>query len=263
MINAKRWRDAAIFRRSRRRFDSRPIPPDVYESLKRACSEFTPFASVRTVLCAEAPVNLFRGAIGTYGKIKGAPAFLAFIGDRNDPLVNERLGYTGEGIILEATALGLSSCWVAGFFREEVAAQLTGSAPNETVFAVSPVGYSPPGFTLEEKFMTGFGRAHRRKPLSRLASGIPENEWPPSIAPALECARLAPSAINRQPWRFHVEQTGITVSVDSEIGPEFGISKRLDCGIAMLHLEAALAAGGADGHWEFLKPPQVAKFVMG
>ncbi|HHY93759.1 MAG TPA: nitroreductase, partial [Firmicutes bacterium] len=36
------------------------------------------------------------------------------------------MGYTGEAVVLEATALGLATCWVGGFFRPEVAARLLG-----------------------------------------------------------------------------------------------------------------------------------------
>jgi hypothetical protein len=31
---------------------------------------------------------------------------------------------------------------------------------------------------------------------------------------ALEAARQAPSRVNRQPWRFHVENRSVTVAVD-------------------------------------------------
>jgi len=53
-------------------------------------------------LVADSPETVFKGAIGPYGKIKGAPAFVAFIGHMENPYVQEQVGYTGEGIILEA-----------------------------------------------------------------------------------------------------------------------------------------------------------------
>ncbi|MFY9814814.1 MAG: nitroreductase family protein [Dehalococcoidales bacterium] len=55
---------------------------------------------------------------------------------------------------------------------------------------------------------------------------------------SIEAARLAPSAVNRQPWGFNIESDGITVFVRTS-NPEFNVSKRLDCGIAMLHVEVA------------------------
>ena len=77
----------------------------------------------------------------------------------------------------------------------------------------------------------------------------------------IEAARLAPSAINRQPWGFNIENDGITVFVRIR-GPDFNVSKRLDCGIAMLHLEITAGSLGIKGKWEFLQHPQVAKFAF-
>jgi len=110
--------------------------------------------------------------------------------------------------------------------------------------------------------MTGFGLSHRRRPLSGLVTGLQDSEWPQWIRAALEAARLAPSAVNRQPWRFYVEPNGITVSVNS-IRREFGLSKRLCCGIAMLHIEVAALHCGMRGMWQFLEAPHVARFKIG
>jgi len=213
------------------------------------------------VLVTESPDKVFKGAIGPYGKIKGAPAFIAFIGNIESHYVQEQVGYTGEGIILEAEALHLATCWVAGFFRPKVAASLAGTSESERVLAVTPVGYATKRKSVEEELMTGFGLTHRRRPLSGLVTGLEESEWPQWIRTTLEAARLAPSAVNRQPWRFHVEPDSITVSVN-RLGREFGLSKRLCCGIAMLHIEVATLNYGRRGKWEFLEAPQVARFTI-
>jgi hypothetical protein len=212
------------------------------------------------VLVAGSPKNIFKGAVGGYGSIKGAPAFLAFMGAAEDPRVNEKVGYTGQGIILEATALGLHTCWIGALFRPDLAASLTGAADHERVLAVSPVGYAAGGHTLEERIMEGFGRNHRRKSLAEMTRGLEESKRPRWMQAALEAARLAPSAVNRQPWRFDVEEGGITVSVDS-LQDSHNISRRLDCGIAMLHLEVAALDSGVRGAWQLLEPPGVARFV--
>jgi len=87
-----------------------------------------------------------------------------------------------------------------------------------------------------------------------------QEDWPEWVWSALNDARMAPSAVNRQPWGFRVGAEGITVFVRGR-GSEFGISRRLDCGIAMLHLEAGAAARGIFGKWEWLKTPDVARFT--
>ena len=154
--------------------------------------------------------------------------------------------------------MGLATCWVGGFFKPGVVASLIGLGANEKVLGITPVGYAVERETIEEKFMTGFGRTHQRRPLSSLVTGLEESRWPDWIRKALEAARLAPSAINRQPWSFHVEPDSITVSVRTK-GPEFTVSKRLDCGIAMLHIEVAAMSSGVSGKWQFLDSPMVAR----
>jgi len=259
-IPFSRWYAAIAVRRSRRRFDPRPMETALAERLNSMCREFRPFPGARAVLVNGCPEKIFRGAVGGYGSIKGAPAFIAFIGDTGDPHINEKVGYTGEGVILEATALGLATCWVGAFFRPELAASLTGASKKEKVLAVTPVGRAAEGYTLEERIMAGFGRNHRRRPLAEMASGLKENNRPHWMKAALEAARLAPSAVNRQPWQFELDGGGITVSVDS-LKDSYSISRRLDCGIAMLHLEVAALDCGAPGSWRLLESPRVARFT--
>ena len=258
-----RWHAAIPLRRSRRRYDSIPLEQGQLAQLQTVCGEFRPYPQARAELITKSPDEVLRGVVASYGKVKGAQALIAFIGDIDDTYVNEKVGYTGEGIILEATAMGLGTCWVGGsmFFRRGLAESIVGAGEKEKVFAVTPVGRAVKNFSLEERVMIGFGLAHRRKPLAELVTGLDEKEWPRWMKAALKAARLAPSAVNRQPWRFHVEPNGITVSVDSSL-IEWGISKRLDCGIAMLHIEVDALDCGVKGKWELLEAPRVAKFTV-
>jgi nitroreductase len=261
-IPFSRWHPAIDKRRSRRYFDPNlPIAPEVLAALDNVCNQFAPFPHARSRLVTESADSVFKGIIGSYGKIKDAPAFIAFIGNMDDPFVQEEVGYTGEGIILEATALGLNTCWVGGFFRRETAASLVEVSNKERVLAITPVGYARESESWEEKLMTRFGRSHNRLPLSKLVRGLPKEKWPNWVTVSLEAARLAPSAANRQPWGLDVQDDGITVFVRT-MGPEFNVSKRLDCGIAMLHLEVAASDSGCRGEWELLPSPLVGKFKI-
>jgi nitroreductase len=260
-IPFSRWHLAIKKRRSRRHFDPhRSIESDILAKLDTFCQQFRPFPHARAYLVSEPAKDIFKGIVGDYGKISGAPAFIAFIGDMRAPSVQEEVGYTGEGIILEATALGLNTCWVAGFFRPESVASLVEIKNNERVLAVTPVGYASRFESLTERLMTGFGLTHRRLPLSKLVSGWRVDNLPEWAKVSLEAARLAPSAVNRQPWGFDVDGSGITVFVRTS-GPEFNVSKRLDCGIAMLHIEVAASNFGIQGAWELLEAPRVSRFV--
>jgi len=261
-IPFSRWHAAISVRRSRRRYNRIPLEPAQLAHLQTVCKEFRPYPQARAELITQSPDEVLRGIVASYGKIRGAQALIAFIGDVDDRYVNEKIGYTGEGIVLEATAMGLGTCWVGGsmFFRRGLAESIVGAGKTERVFAVTPVGYAVGEFSLGERVQTAFGIFHRRKPMAELVSGLDEKQWPDWIRSALEAARLAPSAVNRQPWRFYVEPNSITISVDSSL-LEWGISKRLDCGIAMLHIEAAAPDSGVKGRWELLEAPQVARFT--
>jgi len=253
------WHEALLTRRSRRLYEPGPVSGEVLDRLTAVCNEFRPFDTARTVLMRHSK-NVFKGIVGAYGKIRGAPFFFAFIGDTGDRYVQEKAGYTGEGIILEVTALGLGACWVGKSFDRRIASSLVTMKGQERVLAIAAVGYPAGKTSFEERLVTGFGKLHKRKPLAALVSGMPEAEWPEWVRESLLAARVAPSAVNRQPWRFLVAPDSITVSVDN-LHDSLGIPKRLDCGIAMLHMQIAALNCNATGRWEFLDPPGVAKFT--
>jgi len=255
------WYQAIGVRRSRRRYD--PVPPDsrILERIRQLCANFRPFPEVRAVLVSQRPDEVLKGLVGPYGKIQNAPAFLVFIGRRDDPAVQEKIGYLGEGMVLEAVSLGLATCWVGLSFRPEAAASLGGAGGEEIVPAVAALGFQATSWTAGERLLTGFGLAHRRKPLPGMVGGLPAEDWPEWVKEGLAAARLAPSAVNRQPWRFRVEADAVTVSVDN-LNDTYHISKRLDCGIAMLHLELGARKAGRTGRWELLPAPRVGRFTV-
>ena len=257
-IPFERWYQAIGRRRSRRRFDGQPLPKDAAERLAVVCADFRPFPDAHAEFIPKSADLVLKGVVGTYGKVKGARAFVALVGNSESVHSQERAGYTGEGIVLEAVAMGLDTCWVAGLFHRDIAGRLADIHEREQVLAVIPVGHAPHDWSIEERLMTGFGRTHKRKPLHALLQH-PEEQLPSWAGAAIEAARLAPSAVNRQPWRFVSAEDALTISVDDS-KLLHTISKRLDCGIAMLHVELAAFHEGIRGEWQFLENPDVATF---
>lgn len=257
-IPVESWYPAIFVRRSRRSFIDRLPEEEKLERLEKVCREFRPFAGVRAEFLRNSPEKVFKGIVGGYGKITGAPYYVAFIGSSGAPNVEEGIGYTGEGVILEAKALGLGTCWVSGFFRPEAVKEHIALADNERVYAVTPIGYTEKGFSVKEKIYEGAARSLKKKPLEEIVEGAAPVPWQ---AKAIEAGRIAPSASNRQPWRFVVGDKFITVRVnnpkDSDKYP-----KRLDCGIAMLHIELGAMAEGKKGKWEMLLAPNVGRFEI-
>ncbi|OEF95801.1 nitroreductase [Desulfuribacillus alkaliarsenatis] len=262
MENPQAWYEAIQIRRSRRAFNGKPVEQAIIEELEDIYNNFNKqVTGARIVVVQENADEAFKGIIGSYGKIKGAPAYIAFVGDMDDTNVQEKVGYLGEAAILEATVKGLGTCWVAGFFRPTIVAKHTEIKENEKVLAITPIGYTEQVKTTEEKLMSDMAGSHKRKPLEELYTGLPKQQWSSWVEPALEAARIAPSAVNRQPWRFLVKEQAVTVLLDREFNL-YRISKRLDCGIAMLHLEVAALVKGITGGWTLLEDPEIAKFEV-
>jgi nitroreductase len=259
-IPCARWYQAIGQRRSYRNYDkNRHIESEKLASLETVCKEFRPFPDARVELVNEPVEDIFKFIAGSYGIIRGAPSFLAFIGNIGNPNVSEHVGYTAEGTVLEATALGLNTCWVGASFNAKKTSSLVDIGNKERLMGVSPLGYAVNNETITDKIMTGFGRHHKRLPVDKLLNGLNYNQSPEWIKYAIEAVRLAPSAVNRQPWGFNIEKDAITVYIRSS-GPDAKIPFRLDCGIAMLHIEVAALNAGITGKWEFLESPQVARF---
>lgn len=188
------WYDAVFARRSRRQFDGRPLDPAHLRRIEEVCEGFRPWPAVRSVLVAERPDAILTGAIGSYGKVKGAAAYVAFIGDMDSPTVQESVGYMGEGVILEATTLGVGTCWIGGYFKPEAVAAQVGTGTGERVLAVTPLGYTPEAWTLEERLMVALAGSARRK----LVGGHIPRPCPVGMAQPRLGSRT-PCALGRQP----------------------------------------------------------------
>ncbi|MDP2232056.1 MAG: nitroreductase family protein, partial [Actinomycetota bacterium] len=248
--------DAIGVRHSRRSYDGTRLSDAEQQALTQCCERFRPYRDARVVFVPEPTSDVFLGVVGSYGKVTNAPSVLVFVGDTRDPYSDQHVGYTGEGLILEATRLGLDTCWVGGFFRPKAAAALVDLAVGERIIAVSPVGRALTADSGSERVLRRLAGAKRRKPLDVIAPGVGE-AWPAWAVAGVEAARVAPSAMNREPWRFAYTGDGIVLSVShSPQTPR--VTKELDCGIAMLHFELGARFAGCEGAWEDLAGRAVA-----
>jgi nitroreductase len=255
-FEAARWHAAIAGRRSRRVFDGTPIGPHAADALRETAASFRPYPDARVVYLADPPADLFTGIAGSYGRVTDAPAALVFIEDGRSSTAEEHCGYTGEGVVLEAHALGLETCWIAGTFSAAKARALVTLEPGEVVRGVSPLGHGTATAPFSERLIYGAGAPKKRRPLDEIAPG--HETWPEWAREGVEAARIAPSAVNRQPWRFRYENGSVTVRAHGIDAPKY--RPRLDCGIAMLHFELGARSAGGDGAWVPLSAPDVARW---
>jgi hypothetical protein len=225
-------------------------------------------SSLRVRLVAAAPGDeraLKR--LGTYGTIRGASAFI--IGAvRDGPRCLEDYGYAMERLILEATALGLGTCWIGGFFRRGPFARRLGVSRGERLPAVTSVGHIPDRARAEAGIMRRSVGGSRRKPWEVLFSdeelGRPLTpERAGAYAQAVEMVRRAPSASNRQPWRIvkSANQWHFFIRRTPGYPPRIGKIllgvddlQRVDIGIAMCHFELAAREQRLPGRWIVREP---------
>lgn len=81
IIPAGKWYEAIRSRRSCRRFIGRPLGEDTEKHLTEFAHELrNSVGGVRAVLLTHNPDTVFKGIIGSYGKIKNPPAYDNHIG---------------------------------------------------------------------------------------------------------------------------------------------------------------------------------------
>lgn len=254
MINPD-WYEAIDRRISRRRFTDGPIPTDIAQQLGEFCAGFRPFSSARAVFVGNAPDGLFTGLIGSYGSVVGARSAALFVGTQGSEM---DVGYVGEAFILEATRLGLDTCWLAGAFSRKRAASLCELSPGERVPAIAAVGIAEEKQSFSERSTRSFVRASNRLSLGEIAPGASPGAWPDWAFAAIQAARMAPSGGNKQPWRFRLEDGALVLSCAEHPYP----TAKLDLGIAMLHAELGAEHAGVEGSWEKLEGTDVARYVL-
>ena len=162
------------------------------------------------------------------------------------PHAEEAFGYSFERIVLFAHSLGVGTTWIAGTMNRNAFEKAMDLSEGEVLPCVSPLGYPAKKMSLRETLMRkgikadsrlGFGELFYdgtfEKPLTAERAG--------RLLSALEAVRLAPSAVNKQPWRvvlcgnkahFYEKRNRGYVDGSWDI-------QRIDMGIALCHFELA------------------------
>lgn len=209
--------------------------------------------------------------VGTYGMIKGAPAFI--LGAMEVlPFASEAFGYCLEGVILRAAELGLGTCWLGGGLRRGQVGEILSLGPNEVVPCITPIGAPADKRSLLDRIVRSSAKGDSRRPARELffegEPGHPLELEPGSPwAAVLEAVRKAPSASNKQPWRivksgsattpvFHLllDEDKVYNSVMGEVKIQ-----NVDMGIAMRHFEVEARNRGLPGSWRRLPATPLAE----
>ena len=144
---------------------------------------------------------------------------------KDDP--DEKVGYYGEWVVLHAQMLGMNTCWVGLTYSKRKLDIRVGK--DEKLVCVLALGYG-----------ADQGVAHESKPMEELCDC--DGDMPEWFRNGMEAAMLAPTAMNKQKFRFTLNGDG-KVSAKTAGGPY----SEVDLGIAKLHCE--LGAGKDNFQW--------------
>ena len=176
------------------------------------------------------------------------------------PFAEEAFGYEFEEIILFLTSKGLGTTWIAGTMPREKFEAAINLKEDELMPCVSPIGYPSNKLSLREKLMRKGIKADTREDFNNLFfsksfdNKLNEEELN-KYKDILELVRIAPSAVNKQPWRIIIDNNLIHFYKKPLIknNRAFDVEK-VDLGIAMNHFVQGLKNKGLEYEFNISNP---------
>ena len=211
--------EAIIHRRSVRRYIDTPLAPTVRDEIL-SCTDagrpLFPGVSFRAVFTT-------RDEIKCRTQMSWLPQDILAIYAEDSTPSRMNVGYVFGLLDLYLQAIGLGTCWL-GVAQPKEQKKLDG-LPCVMMMAI---GYpdNAPFRTSAEDF--------DRKPISEITD---------RADPSLEPARLAPSAMNSQPWYFLHDKDALHVYCALRKSRTLSDFAHIDVGIALAHLEVTSPAG--------------------
>lgn len=241
-------------RHSVRNYENTELSTEIKEKLQAYLDEINdsggPFGTkVRISLIQKNDANK-EVKLGTYGVIKGANHYLVAVCKKGD-YDFENLGFLFEKVVLYCTSLGLGTVWLGGTFNKGNFAKAVKLKEDELLPIVSPVGIEG-----GKKSILGALFSKKNGPQRKDFAQLFFNEkfdTPLTYEDAkeygevLEMVRLAPSAVNKQPWRILKE--GNNYHFYSEGKSEMS---RIDMGIGICHFYLTAKEKGLKGEIKVL-----------
>ncbi len=246
--------DAIYVRRSCRAYASSPLAADELAEitdLAESSTRLFPDVAMRTWVVPGEPIAaISKGLIAAYGAVE-APHFIVATAERRAG-GRENVGFALEPVVLSLTSQGYGTCWIGAQARPELIAKVVEAPAEQELVVVIAVGRpaSPAG--------------HLREPGTGMRTPLGEITLDDcgAFVPLLEAARLAPSAMNSQPWRFLCEKEAVHVFRPRRhplplrlAGERLLRMNRVDCGIALAHIALAAAHGGSAVRFEVRDAP--------
>ncbi len=235
-------------RKSVRSFDGAPLRAEDREKLETFLRHIeTPFGLPMEFRLLDAKEHGLSSPVVTGTDLYAAGKL------RHGPMAEEAYGFAFEAFVLYAMSLGVGTVWIAGTMDRNAFERAMELGEGEFMPAVTPLGYPAAKRALRDAAMRRAIRADSRLAFERLFfEGGFETPLTPERAgiwrDALEMVRLAPSAVNKQPWRIVKQGDDFHFYKKSSLAPSpKGDVQRLDIGIALAHFVLVLEEQGVKG----------------
>lgn len=183
---------------------------------------------------------------GYNGYMIEAPNYVIILSDVKKGYI-ENSGYIGERLMLKARDLGIDSCWITFKDSNSIKNKLDILSDKE-VTAIIALGYE------DNKNIKNKSVSDRLS----VEEIVYMNEWGKNISitdleergllDAFNYARMSPSNLNRQPWRFIIDGGNIILAVKKdEFTSDYELS--IDTGIVMLYFSLIIDTTMFDLRW--------------
>ncbi|MEG1254976.1 nitroreductase family protein [Clostridium sp.] len=245
-------------RHSVRNYENKDLSEKVIQKVEEYINNIdNPFdAKVRVNLIKKDDSNK-EVKLGTYGVIKGANYYLAVACEKGN-FNFEALGYVFEKVILYCTSLGLGTVWLGGTFNKGKFAKAMSIKENEILPIVSPLGYEGGKKSFLASMMGS--NTNKRKAYSEVFFDKDFNnplskETAEKYSEVLEMVRIAPSAMNKQPWRILKQGNKFHFYTDGKME-----MNRIDMGIALCHFHLTAKEKSLNGEFNITDPKVDTKY---
>lgn len=231
-------KEAIGLRTSRRAYLEMPVSSSKLDLLRDLINKYNTISGLSIQLIENASVA-FKGMKKSYGIFKGVRTIIAMKSNVSVECYKEKLGYYGEYIVLEATALGLGTSWVGGTFDKK--SKIFNIGKDEELVCVITVGNTTDNPSFKENMIRRMSRGKTKSLDHYYTSDVTPPDW---FLEGIKAVQSAPSALNRQRYKF--EYNNGIISAVSEDSSTYDL---IDFGIAKAHF--IIACGGS---FEFGNP---------
>ncbi|MFP4001141.1 MAG: nitroreductase family protein [Thermoplasmata archaeon] len=245
----------AIYRRkSVRKYSSQGLSDEDLADIKKKIEDLDPLnedidSEIYLAKEGERVQKTFSGLKSKVAKVEAPYYLLGTSEEKEGYLVN--MGFLLEGSVLYLTERKLGSCWLGAGLNEDLLKEVYDLEYGLVIMVA--FGDSEEG----KKNLREHPEKAKRKSLSEIVLND-LSEVPDDWRKIIDAVKMAPSALNSQPWRFYFDESGTHLFIKKG-----GIFKslvrkvtdlkrlnRIDAGIALKHLEIAAENFSMDVEFE-------------